>query len=59
MNHIFVVILACLFCVTVEVSASASEEGKIKTTPLCGDDSFLLPSKSVVKTYLVFFTFHT
>jgi hypothetical protein len=28
MNHIFVVILACLFCVTIEVSTSASEEGK-------------------------------
>jgi hypothetical protein len=28
MNHIFVVSLACLFCVNVEASASASEVGK-------------------------------
>jgi hypothetical protein len=28
MNHIFVLSLACLFCVPIEVSASASEVGK-------------------------------
>jgi hypothetical protein len=58
MNYIFVVSWACLFCVTVEVSASASEKGKNQNLTVM-DGSFLLPSKSVVKTYLVFFTYHT
>jgi hypothetical protein len=60
MNHIFEVSLACLFCVTIEVSGSASEVGKNQNhTVTIWDGSFLLPSKSVVKTYLVFFPFNT